>query len=164
MRKIKLYEKIKVIGHVKVYLFPADLVPDKETFKKLTDEEKSKYLVADDHNTITLFGLNLIPIILSGGTNTLLFCAVGTGTPTATALGAEIAARVGVTWDYAINNEYHIDTFYGKFEPDSVSHVLTETGLFNQLAAGGEMYASKTISFTKDTTVTMAVQWTWSFA
>ena len=158
----ELKENITVKGFVKIYSFPADEVPDYQTYLKLKDKEK--YLVKEDHNTITSLGFNIIPIIMTGGTDTITHCAVGTGSPSATALGTEIATRVAITYKFAINNEMHFDTFYGKNDPDSSSNILTEAGLFNQSAAGGEMYSSNTISFTKDTAVTLLIAWVWSFA
>ena len=161
-KKVNMIEEIKVKGHVKIYCFPAELVPDYETYLKLPNKED--YLKGEKDNTISSLGINLITIILSGGTNTMTHCAVGTGSPTTTALGTEVGTRVAVTYKYAINNEYHIDTFYGKNDPNSSSNVLTESGIFNQLAAGGEMYCSNTISITKTTSITMVIAWLWSFA
>ena len=161
-KKIMVEETSNVNGYVKIYAFPAEEVPDYETYLKLSDKEK--YLVGASDNTITTLGFNLIPIILSGGTNTFTHCAVGTGSPSGTALGTEVGTRISIAYKYAIQNEYHMDIFYGKNDPNTSSNVLTEAGLFNQLAAGGEMYCSNTISFTKSTAVTMVVAWLWSFA
>jgi len=164
-KKINMSEELKVKGHVRIYTFPAELVPDYQTYLKLQDKEK--YLRFEGDNTISSLGFNLIAIILSGGTNTMTHTGVGTGSPTTTALGTEVGTRMviaSVGSKYAINNEYHIDTFYGKNDPNSSSNILTEAGIFNQLAVGGEMYSSKAISITKDNTITMVLAWLWSFA
>ena len=160
-KKLMVEETCKVKGNVKLYAFPADLVPTYEDYLKL--EDKEKYLVNQVDNTITTIGFNVIPIILSGGTNTIDYAGVGTGSPSATALGTEVGTRVAISYHYAINNEYHLDTFYGKNDPNTSSNALTEAALFNQLAAGGDMYCSKTISFTKTTSVTLLLAWYWSF-
>jgi hypothetical protein len=159
--EIKINDNCFPKGYVNIYAFPADEVPDYETYLKLKDREK--YLINKGNNTIHQLGLNLIPIVLSGGANTISHCAVGTGSPSTTALGTEVGTRIAVTYKYSINNEFHVDTFYGKNDPNTSSNDLTEAGLFNQLAAGGEMYSSKTISFTKSTSVTMVIAWAWSF-
>ena len=159
--KIMVEETCKVKGNVKLYAFPADLVPDYETYLKLPDKEK--YVVEQADNTITTLGFNVIPIILSGGTNTIDYAGVGTGSPSATALGTEVGTRVAISYHYAINNEYHLDTFYGKNDPNTSSNALTEAGLFSALTSG-DMYCSKTISFTKTTSVTLLLAWYWSFA
>ena len=155
-------EEVKAKGYLKIYTFPAELIPDYESYLKLSNKEE--YLRFEGQNTISSLGFNVIPIILSGGTNTITHAAVGTGSPTTTALGTEVGTRVAVTYKYAINNEFHVDTFYGKSDPNASSNILTEAGLFNQLAAGGEMYSSKAISITKDNTITMILAWLWSFA
>jgi len=160
-KKINMSEELKVKGHVKIYTFPAELVPDYKTYLKL--QNKEEYLKYEGDNTISSLGINLIAIILSGGTNTITHTGVGTGSPSTTALGTEVGTRIAVTYKYAINNEFHMDVFYGKNDPNASSNILTEAGIFNQLAAGGEMYASKTISITKDNTITMILAWFWSF-
>jgi len=152
----------KVKGFVKIYVFPSDLIPTYQDYLKLQDKEK--YVIPQGDNTITPLGFTVICSILAGGTNTITHCAVGTGSPSSIALGIEVGTRIAITYKYIINNEFHLDTFYGKNDPNASSNVLTEAGLFNQLAAGGDMYSSKTISITKDTTITMIVSWTWSFA
>ena len=159
--KVMVEETCKVKGNVKLYAFPADLVPDYETYLKLPDKEK--YVVEQGDNTITTLGFNVIPIILSGGTNTIDYAGVGTGSPSATALGTEVGTRVAISYHYAINNEYHLDTFYGKNDPNTSSNALTEAGLFSA-SSSGDMYCSKTISFTKTTSVTLLLAWYWSFA
>jgi len=161
IEEIKCLDSVKVKGDVNIYLFPAELVPDFESYLKLKDKEK--YRTPQGKNTIQAIGLTLICSILAGGSNTITHCAVGTGSPSTTALGTEVGTRVAITYKYIIGAEFHMDTFYGKTDPNSSSNVLTETGIFNQLAVGGEMYSSKTIAITKDTTITMVVAWTWSF-
>ena len=158
--KVMVEETCKVKGNVKLYAFPADLVPDYETYLKLPDKEK--YVVEQADNTITTLGFNVIPIILSGGTNTIDYAGVGTGSPSATALGTEVGTRVAISYHYAINNEYHLDTFYGKNDPNTSSNILTEAGLFSA-SSSGDMYCSKTISFTKTTSVTLLLAWFWNF-
>lgn len=161
IEEIKCNDNSTVKGTVKIYTFPSDLVPTYQDYLKL--EDKEKYLVEQGNNTISSLGLTTICIILAGGTDTITHCAVGTGTPTATTLGTEVGTRVAITHKYIINNEYHLDTFYAKTDPNSSSNVLTESGLFSQLAVGGEMYCSKAISITKNTSITMIVSWTWTF-
>src|SRR3989304_5737770 len=158
--KVMVEETCKVKGNVKLYAFPADLVPDYETYLKLPDKEK--YVVEQGDNTITSLGFNIIPIILSDGTNTIDYAGVGTGSPSATALGTEVGTRVAISYHYAINNEYHLDTFYGKNDPNTSSNVLTEAALFSALTSG-DMYCSKTISFTKTPSVTLLLAWYWNF-
>src|SRR3972149_586279 len=98
--ELKINSNCKVKGSLKLYAFPADLVPDYETYLKLPDKEK--YLVNQGDNTITTIGFNVIPIILSGGTNTIDYAGVGTGSPSATALGTEVGTRVARTSHLAI--------------------------------------------------------------
>jgi len=160
--EVKCLDKCKVKGFAKIYAFPAYLVPTYQDYLNLKDKEK--YEANQGDNTITTLGFTAICVVLAGGTSTITHCAVGTGTPTAIALGTEIASRLAITYKNIINNQFIMDTFYGKNDPNTSSNVLTEAGIFNQLAAGGDMYSSKAISITKDTTITMVVSWTWSFA
>lgn len=160
--EVKCKDNFKVKGTVKIYTFPSNLVPTYQDYLKLQDKEK--YLVDQGDNTITALGFTVICSILAGGSNTITHCAVGTGSPTSIALGTEVGTRLAITYKYIINNEFHMDTFYGKNDPNTSSNILTEAGIFNQLAAGGDMYSSKAISITKDTTITMTVSWTWLFA
>jgi hypothetical protein len=158
--EIKINDNCFPKGYVKLYSFPADEVPDYETYLKL--EDKEKYYVEGSKNTITNLGKNIIPIILSGGVNSINYCGVGTGSPSAVALGTEVGTRVLIAYDYAIQNEYHLDTFYGKNDPNTSSNDLTEAAMFD-LSTGGEMYASNTISFTKSTANTLLIAWSWIF-
>src|SRR3990167_7564986 len=123
--ELKINSNCKVKGSLKLYAFPADLVPDYET-------------------------------------NIIDYAGVGTGSPSSTALGTEVGTRVAISYHYAINNEYHLDTFYGKNDPNTSSNILTEAGLFSA-SSSGDMYCSKTISFTKTTSVTLLLAWYWSF-
>jgi len=159
--ELSVNDKLKIKGYVKIYQFPSDLVKTYDDYLKL--ECKEKYLVHKGKNTLTTPGMAIICQILGGGTSDISHCAVGTGTPSASALGTEVGTRIAITHKYPINNEYHLDTFYGKNDPNTSSNILTETGIFNALT-GGTMYSSKTISITKNTTITMTVAWTWSLA
>jgi len=165
--EVKCLDNCKVKGFVKIYTHDPRYIKSLRDFY-IAQNRGLLHLVSKEvdigDNTITPLGFTVICSVLAGGTSTITHCAVGTGTPTAIALGTEVGTRLAITYKYIINNEFHMDTFYGKNDPNTSSNILTEAGIFNQLAAGGDMYSSKAISITKDTTITMTVSWTWLFA
>lgn len=84
--------------------------------------------------------------------------AVGTGTPSGTALGAELGARTVLATK---TRSGAIITMTWTVPAGTSTGALTEAGIFDQLAAGGNMFVSNTFAvINKGASDTLAVTWT----
>jgi hypothetical protein len=112
------------------------------------------------HNTVTSVGKSHIASLLSSSPDdSMIAMAVGTGTPTTTALGSEAHRRnlrsrtsSGAVATYVC--EYDIE--------DNFSGTLTEAGIFNSSSIGGTMLCSVVIlpSIVKAVNDSLTITWT----
>lgn len=123
-------ETLKITGHFVLELFGPDGI--------LKDRREMK-------NTITTVGKNYTATWLSAASQAgyyMQYLAVGTGTPTATALGAEVGTRVAGT---ITNPSSAVWQNAGTFAAGNGTGALIEIGIFSA-AAAGTMLASQTFA------------------
>lgn len=112
------------------------------------------------HNTVTTAGKNGIAdqILASPGLAKMGWMAVGTGTPGATLLGAEIA-RVAFT---SKTRNTNVITSVGDFPAGTGTGAITEAGTFNIVTANTvDMWMSASFSvINKGTLDSLSVTWT----
>ena len=102
-------------------------------------------------NTITTVGKQIAAQQLGGTTVVpVTAVAIGTGTPSATALGAEITTGGGARGAATVTNQTTTTTGdterWAKTFTFSLSFAITEEGLFDNNVSGGNMLASQTFS------------------
>lgn len=111
-------------------------------------------------NTVTTSGKNGIAdqILASPSLAKPTHMALGTGSPAANALGAEVSPRAVFTSKTRANA---VVTVVGDFAAGSNTGALTEAGWFDQLAAGGQMWCSASFAVVnKLASDVLQIQWT----
>jgi hypothetical protein len=115
-------------------------------------------------NTVTTAGKAVLAdrLLASPTLVTPGWVAVGTGTPSATLLGAEIARIALVTKTRSTN----VLTMTASFAAGTGTGALTEAGIFNVVTANTvDMHLSATFSvINKGASDTLDVSWTWTMA
>lgn len=77
----------------------------------------------------------------------MLNLAIGTGTPSATALGNEVSRKA-----FTVSRTGAVVTYSARWDiEDAVSGTITEMGIFDDATLGGNMLLSKTFSQVKAT-------------
>ena len=112
------------------------------------------------HNTTTTYLKNSAAdqLLASPTLNKPTHGAVGTGTPSGTALGTELGARTVLATKTRSTN---VVTMTWTVPAGTSTGALTESGIFDQLALGGNMFVSATFSvINKGASDTLAVTWT----
>lgn len=111
-------------------------------------------------NTVTTFCKNsLADQFLAAPTLTKpTHMAVGTGTPSGTALGVEVSPRVANT---SKNRSTNVVTIVADFAAGVGTGALTEAGTFDQLATGGNMFMSASFAVVNKLAAdTLQITWT----
>ena len=110
------------------------------------------------HNTVTTAGKNMIAdrLLASPTLGVPTHMAVGTGTPTGTALGTELD-RNALT---SKNRSTNVVTMVGDWAAGDGTGTLTEAGIFDA-GASGNMHCSASFSaITKGASDTLQISWT----
>jgi hypothetical protein len=110
------------------------------------------------HNATTTQGkYGVADQILASPTLTKIgWMAVGTGSPAANALGAELDRNAFTT----LTRLNAVVTAVGDWAAGDGTGTLTEAGLFDQASLGGNMWASATFSMTKGGSDVLKITWT----
>ena len=130
---------------------------------RLLDINKKLIKEFRNHNTITTAGKELLVDWLTTYPHNnyfMKYIALGTGTPSISALGSEIGSRVEI-----INSNpgySNIWQSYAFFEAGNATGTLTEVGLFNQSVVG-TMFSSSIINIAKDINSSLEVIWQITF-
>lgn len=122
---------------------------------KIKDERKIK-------NTVTTAGKNAAAdqLLLSPTLNKPTHMAIGTGTPSGTALGTELD-RNALTSKTRSNA---VVTMVGDWAAGDGTGAITEAGVFDASSIGN-MHLSQTFSVVnKGAADTLAISWTWTFS
>lgn len=122
---------------------------------KIKDERKIK-------NTVTTAGKNAAAdqLLLSPTLNKPTHMAIGTSTPSATALGTELD-RNALTSKTRSNA---VVTMVGDWAAGDGTGAITEAGVFDA-SSTGNMHLSQTFSVVnKGAADTLAISWTWTFS
>lgn len=111
--------------------------------------------------TITSNGINHIADQVGLRTlEPICYIAIGTGTPGANALGAELKVR-GAT----ITRVNNVVTYHAHWDiDDQFADTITEVGLFYNASGTKVMVASGTCSVVKAINDTLNVNWTYTFS
>jgi len=152
-----------VEGNVELYSFPADKFPDYESVKKLTEDEKRKYLVDKGDNMVVDTGLDHVKNLLIGASAvSILYSGVGSGSTAVTSGDTDLETAIGSR--LLIQTRYSGGTGIAKF--DSFYSAGDNNGTWNESilaqATSGNIFARKILvsPFTKATTNTAVLSWT----
>src|SRR3990167_1837354 len=108
--------------------------------------------------SITVAGKELIADRLTMTTVSAqpLWIAIGTGSPSATALGSEISRK----YCKIVSSSGGIITYSCLWDiEDNIEGLVTEIGIFNQATLGGTMLASATTSKNKSKSDSLEITW-----
>lgn len=111
-------------------------------------------------NTVTTAGKNMIAdrVLASPTLGTPTHMAVGTGTPSATALGSE-SDRNALT---SKTRSSAVVTMVGDWAAGDATAALTEAGIFDA-SSTGNMHSSASFSvINKGASDTLSISWTWT--
>ncbi len=114
------------------------------------------------HNTVTTTGKTHVALVMSSTGDTAMgWMAVGTGTPSATALGTESDRN-------ALTSKLPSTTtviYIGDWAAGDATAAITEAGVFNSASLGGTMLVSAVFSaVNKGALDTLKITWTVTFA
>lgn len=125
---------------------------------QLKDKDGNVKEEREVHNTVTQAGKNAIADqVLAAPTLTKAgWMAVGTGTPSSSALGVELS-RVALT---SKTRSTSVITFQGDWAAGNATGALTEAGIFDAASAGNEWAYQSFAAINKGASDTLSIQWT----
>lgn len=142
-----MIDQIDVSGLIRIEVF--------DSFGVLKDKQIVK-------NTVTTLGKEHIAgrMINNPTANPMNNMAIGTGTPSSTALGTEISRKI-----LSKSVSGAVVTYVARWDiEDGVSGTITEAGIFNLPTLGGTMLNSGTMSVAKATNDSLVITWTLTIA
>lgn len=125
---------------------------------RLLDKDGNLKAYREVHNTVTTAGKNMIAdrLLASPTLGVPTHMAVGTGTPTGTALGTELD-RNALT---SKNRSTNVVTMVGDWAAGDGTGTLTEAGIFDAGAAGNMICSASFGAITKGASDTLQISWT----
>ena len=145
--KDKFQDKVGIKGKLHIELRDKD--------GKLKDERLIE-------NTVTALGDAFVADCVCGGAAAYMsWMAIGTGTPSATALGVELDRNAVTSTTQGTGADDNDAIYVGDWAAGDGTGAITEAGLFNQATIGGTMFVSSSFSvINKGATDTLSVTWT----
>lgn len=119
--------------------------------------------VRDVHNTVTTAGKNgaADQILASPSLNKPTHMAIGTGTPSGTALGTELDRNALTSKTRASNN---IVTMVGDWAAGDGTGAITEAGVFDASSTGNMWMSASFSVVNKGASDTLSISWTLTFS
>ena len=140
-------DKLLIKGKLHIQLFGED--------GKLKDERFVE-------NTVTALGDAYVADCVVGGAATYMgWMAVGTGTPSATALGVELDRNALTSTTQGTGGDDNDAIYVGDWAAADGTGAITEAGVFNQATLGGTMFISASFAvINKGASDTLKITWT----
>lgn len=165
LRKFSGGSRLALHGEVLVTGFKADYV---KTFDDYLSERKRRqgriYSDFGDNLIVDAGSAQIGNLCIGANTNSFTHNGVGSSTTAVAAGQTDLQtsiARLAVTSRYQVSNASHFDTFW---DSATGNGTWNETGIFTAIS-GGTMGSRKVLGspFTKSTSNTATVAWTWTF-